>query len=332
MKIRNSTFSLFLILIIASCSTSEKDCSDNNEIIAETIERLSDDFQDISDDIQNAATFTSSLYSNENKSSEIDTSIYILSKEQTIYKKDDDGGSAIFVSGFVPVSPEIYNIIGLCEPLDSLFKEIKEKHDIIVQLFYYDENSILRLFPFFDVQSQFKSQIDISKFRFYELANKKNNPERNVVIVNKPYIDPAGRGLVVSVISPVYVQNQFVGVIGANVTINTILDNYFAENSLNVLIVNDSGNIITANSYVYNVLSLPIPDEYQYFKYLSKDTYTDNINLLSIHKNLEFRNYVKRLIEHENKRIEMELNEYKFCLIPFEMKRFKWHLIKFIKI
>ncbi|MBT3208218.1 MAG: hypothetical protein HN704_06965 [Bacteroidetes bacterium] len=332
MNFRKLFLPTLLISIVISCDTDKNNCPENQEILSKTIETISNDFQRISIDIEKAAVFAGNLYSSQNKITSIDTNIFTLSSEGTIYKNIDDGASAIFVTGHVPVNQTIFKNINISEPLDSLFKVIISKHNQIVQLFYYDKNSILRLYPFFDTQFQFKAKLDITQFGFYSRANEKNNPKKKVIFINEPYADPAGRGFLISVVAPVYDKEKFMGVLGANITINTIVEEYFDENTQKVLVLNDSGTIITASNYVYNVISIPLPEKYQYYKNVSNHNYLRKINSLSKHKNVEFRNFIKQIIRKENEQIEIEINEYNFCLNPIEIEKLGWIIIEFNKI
>jgi hypothetical protein len=54
------------------------------------------------------------------------------------------------------------------------------------------------------VLSQYEAKMDIPSFNFYYLADSKHNPERKSLWLSEPYVDPAGRGWMVSAVAPVY--------------------------------------------------------------------------------------------------------------------------------
>lgn len=62
----------------------------------------------------------------------------------------------------------------------------------------------------------------VSDYNFYYEADAENNPERRDVWT-EAYVDPAGHGWMVSSIAPVWRGDRLEGVVGIDVTVETII-------------------------------------------------------------------------------------------------------------
>ncbi len=81
------------------------------------------------------------------------------------------------------------------------------------------------------------------------LAASGQNPKRNM-LWTPPYDDAGGKGLMVSLLKPVYIADRFTGVVGTDFTLS-MLDSVianFADSGMNILIVDKTGALIASTS------------------------------------------------------------------------------------
>lgn len=149
---------------------------------------------------------------------------HAFGRDGTFYSISDDGGAASFFSGIVPVGPPQLETVWRSAQLDPLMKSIKESNPLVAQIYLNTRESYNRIYPYFDVLTQYPAKMDIPSFNFYYEADLAHNPQRKAVWTDA-YVDPAGAGWMVSSIAPVYrADSDFLeGVVGIDVTIDTIV-------------------------------------------------------------------------------------------------------------
>lgn len=148
---------------------------------------------------------------------------YALSPDGVFYTTRDNGGSAVFYSGVVPVGEAEKQKLWRTVQLDPVMKSIVQADPLITQVYLNTFDSLNRIYPYFDVLSVYPPKMDIPSYNFYYEADAAHNPDRNVVWTDA-YVDPAGAGWMVSAIAPVYGPDRLDAVVGIDITIGTILD------------------------------------------------------------------------------------------------------------
>lgn len=151
-----------------------------------------------------------------------DPTRFSYSKEGVFYTSKDNGGGAVFYSGVFPVGEAERQKAYRSAGLDPAYMGIKQSNALIVQVYYNTFDSLNRIYPFIDVISAYTPKMDIPTFNFYYEADAKHNPTRKVVWTDV-YKDPAGQGWMTSAIAPVYKGEKLEGVVGVDVTVNTIV-------------------------------------------------------------------------------------------------------------
>jgi signal transduction histidine kinase/CheY-like chemotaxis protein/HPt (histidine-containing phosphotransfer) domain-containing protein len=106
-------------------------------------------------------------------------------------------------------------------------KDIVNVNPLVSQAYFNTYDSINRIWPFFDVLSQYAEKINIPSFNFYYEADTQHNPEKKTVWIDA-YLDPAGQGWMVSCISPVYTNDFLQGVVGLDVQLDNIIKQVLA--------------------------------------------------------------------------------------------------------
>ncbi len=328
---------IILILLIFSCGNEKLNNYEINNLYNELEElenKIKKEFQIINDLVLDVSNFTSRLYNkqvrNINKKD-----IFDINENGVLYKKRNDGGAAVFVSGYHKVDEKIINIVNLTEPLDSVFKAImeysyKNLDTNIVQIYYNDRHSYHRIYPFLDVIVQYEPNIDITKFNFYYLADKNHNPEKKVVWIYEPYLDPAGRGWMISCIAPVYHNDTLQGVLGVDIIIRKLISKFLKDKYNNVIIINKNGTLVASNNYISNLLYLPTSEGDGYFGTITENTYRPQSHKVINHKIKEFREYFIKSSSEEIKYHYINYNGQGYHFIANMIPEFDWFLIKII--
>lgn len=323
-------FSLSLALILISCNDKAA-LKKEQATLTEKANSINSDFRMIRLEVEKIAGEIKRLYENKNRIvPTIDKKKYQLTKNGILTKPIDDGGSAVFVSGFVPVNDKIREIVYFTEPLDPVFKQLVKKYPEIAQVYYNDMYSINRIYPFFDVLAQYEAKMDIPSFNFYYLADEKHNPSKRSLWVNEPYVDPAGRGWMVSAIAPVYFNGSLVGVPGIDVTINMLTKRYIQDNDMTVIIDN-TGTIVSAHEKAIKILSFPPLFEHKYIETIKQDTYRKEQYNLMLSKDIGVRQMAEDILKNKKTVQETTIMDEKITVISAQIPELDWYLLKIIQ-
>ncbi|WP_020589208.1 hypothetical protein [Desulfobacter curvatus] len=325
---------LLVFVLCFSCGQSaDKNASVDDRRLIEIANRINDDFSKIREEVSKLAEFTASLYMPETmaqNASKIDPAGYKLHDNGVFYKPADDGKSAVFVSGAVPVNEEIKKIVYGTEPLEIRLMEIVEKYPEVVQSYYNDKNSYNRIYPYFDVITQYEPKMDIPKYNFYYLADGNHNPEKKAVWVKEPYVDPAGRGWMVSAIAPVYVDGELEGVPGLDVTINTITDRYFDKENADLVLLDASGTVVSIQDHLTTLLSLPPLENHKYLETIRSDTYrTDDYNFLKS-RSREVRGMAQRIFQENQAEVTFQKDGKTLRVTSVNIPELDWKLLQIV--
>ena len=208
------------------------------------------------------------------------SSDYAMAPNGCYYRKVQDGAPAVWVSGVVPIDADLKRTTWLTEGINAELVRVTRAHPAVVQSYYNERRSLNRIYPPFDTLAQYEPKMAIPTFNFYYLADTKHNPERKTVWVNAPYVDPAGRGWMVSCIAPVTVKGRLEGVVGLDVTIARLTETYIPDDGAS-LIVGPGGVVVSAGSRALKLLNLPATPEHRYAESVKSDQYTpDDYTLL----------------------------------------------------
>ena len=148
---------------------------------------------------------------------------YAQQADGSVITTSDNGGAAAFYSGIVPLGAAQQQVIQRSVQLDPFMRDAKASNPLIAQLYLNTKDSYNRIYPYFDVKGQYPPRMDIPSYNFYYEADAKHNPGRKAVWTDA-YLDPAGQGWMVSSIAPVWQGNTLAGVVGIDITLQTVVD------------------------------------------------------------------------------------------------------------
>jgi len=186
----------------------------------------------------------------------------------------DTGATASFFSGIVPIGDASLEKVWRTQQLDPLMADIKNSNPLVSQIYFNSFDSYNRIYPYVDT-STYPARMDIPSFNFYYEADSAHNPNRKAVWTDA-YIDPAGKGWMVSSIAPVYISNRLEGVVGIDVTIRSIVDHLLATdlpwNSYAMLVGRD-GTIIAVQPAGEKDLGVRELKDHRYAKSIEQNTF-----------------------------------------------------------
>lgn len=181
-----------------------------------------------------------------------------------------DHGAAVFYSGYVPVGAKEREKVARLLPMQTLMKDIKDSQPLAAAIYYNTYDSLNIIYPYFDVLKQYSPHMNIPRYNFYYEADSHYNPKRKVVWT-KSYLDPAGNGWMASAIAPVYNGDFLEGVVGIDITIDTII-----KNILNLDIPWEGYGVLVGKDGV--ILALPPKGEKVWgVKELKQHTYSETV-------------------------------------------------------
>ena len=244
--------------------------------------QLDADFGRIRTDIEQLAARIAPLYDQPDSSfAHVDRSKYAFAANGAFYKTKDDGGAALWISAAVPVTDEVTRVAYMTEAVDPWLIELCKLRPEVSQAYYNDRHSMNRIYPWFDTIAQYPARMNIPEYNFYYLADAEHNPTRKGVWVAEPYVDPAGRGWMVSAIAPVYAKGRMEGVPGLDVTIASIVDRYLVDDERAIAVISSQGVLVAASESAIQHLEMPPLKSHKYLETVKLDTFQpDEYNVL----------------------------------------------------
>ncbi|KEO72472.1 cache domain-containing protein [Anditalea andensis] len=240
--------------------------------------------------------------------------------------------SSIYISTRTADMKAAINQVYATGPLDSAFSNLINNNPIITQAYFNSKAQFSRLYPNYDVLNILKPDLDVTAFNFYYLADGVRNPDRGPKWVEEIYLDPAGRGWVLSLIYPVYHEDVLEGVVGIDITVEDLISTFLDKSDKDLLIVNSDGMIVASKARAMETLDMPPINKYTYNKTIQADNFqTQEFNLFRS-KNREVRRMVSKfLLEQDNKYI-LNVNGENHTVHCKKMTLMNWYLIALDKI
>jgi len=236
--------------------------------------------------------------------------------------------SSIVITEKTPSFTEALEEVRLTNSLDSVFKAIKEKYRFVAQVYSNSSMQVSRVFPAYDAKDLTSTDIDLVKYNFYYEANEENNPLKGPVWIPDAYVDPAGRGWILSLIHPIYDKDELFSVIGIDITVDEIIARYLNPEDENLILVTKNGDIVAAGASAIEVLSFPPLKNYIYKDIILEDNFRISDYNLFNSKNEEVRVMADEFLRKEKSIFEFseEYSPKSARMVPFDV--IDWVLIE----
>lgn len=255
---------------------------------------------------------------------------YRLDDSGVFYKHVRDGNSSLWVSGHVPLNDRVKSAVFWTADAEPAFQDACRSHRAVVQAYFNSADSLNRIYPPFDSLGMFPSGMDITEFNFYYLADAEHNPEREAVWIPEPYVDPAGRGWMISAIAPVYDEDTLLGVAGLDVTVKTLADRFLTGENLDTILVDQKGVVIAGRERQLSLLCLPPLQEFKYFDSVRQDTLrTEDYNLRNS-RCREIRTAMAPLLDGKANKATARHESRELVFLSENLDGLDWKLIRII--
>jgi hypothetical protein len=323
---------IFVALLFFHCQSQELDSAQEEARFAELesiITAIESELTPLEKDVSELAALASYLIEHQNVyAPKADRNKYTTSSTGVFYNPEPaKGESSVYISTLAKDRQSAINEVYTTELLDSAFYETVTQNQVVAQAYYNSKNQISRLYPSYSVLTMVDPALDLTSFNFYYLADEVRNPYKGAKWLEEVYLDPAGRGWVLSVIHPVYYRNILQGVMGIDITVNDLVGNFLDKSDKNLLIVDGNGTIVAGKAKAIEALNMPPLKNHTYIQTINSDNFpVEDFNLFKS-KSKEVRRMVSKFLLEKNNRFELALdgkNQKVFCK---QINLVNWYLI-----
>jgi len=217
-----------------------------------------------------------------------------------VFYKVTKKGSSLYYSSDTKIGKKEREKAIFTEDMDHSFKELVDNNNLVVQVYFNSFDGMNRLYPFVDeVYKKFGKTIRMQDYNFYYLADKTHDPKREPVWT-KPYLDPAGKGWMISCVFPIYTGDFLEGVSGIDVTIEKIREyilSQFLPFKTKMMLVNRDGTIIALPKSLEKLLNLKELTKHNYTSFIKKTIKKPKIFNIKYNKNRLTKEIYKMLVK-----------------------------------
>lgn len=217
------------------------------------------------------------------------------------YKNNDtNDGVAVFYTGFYPVKEKERLKVAKLESTEPIMKNIIKTYSLVSSIYFNSFDSLNIIYPYFDVISQYGNMADVTKYNFYYDADIIHNPNKTNIWTNA-YLDPAGHEWMISSIYPVYNKNFLEGVVGLDVTLETVIKKIINTKvpwSGYMTVVDNTGTIMAIPEKGEEDFSIKELKRHFYNEAIKKDTFKPED--FNIYENTRFSD-LKKLLQGKNR-------------------------------
>lgn len=197
------------------------------------------------DDIRDSELFSLLKYNPEQNNYNLDDVVDLKS----IYSGNLTG------TGNVPESGINRDEINLAFEYNKYFGKFFDLLPDVAWLYYTSENDFINMYPWIS-SNDFSYSKELKTIEFYEHVNPENNPLRKL-LWTPVYMDHAGKGLMVTLSSPIYYNETFKGVVSLDLTTDKLSEIISSKYSTHL--IDDENSVLATNANILfdkNVLKL----------------------------------------------------------------------------
>ncbi len=131
--------------------------------------------------------------------------------------------SSVFVPVGKQVDESLITDLNVSAYLDFYAPEVLKAHPSLLAVYAIDTRGVTRYYPNINLASLLPPDFNATKRPYFSITAPLFNPQR-LPRWTIPYLDATGGGLVVTVAAPVYEEDQFVGVVAADMQLAQITE------------------------------------------------------------------------------------------------------------
>jgi hypothetical protein len=219
-------------------------------------------------------------------------------------------------------------LIQLTNSMDSLFADFMQKNPNAVQIYSNAALGSSRIYPTFDAKNIVDANVDVTKFNFFYEADLAHNPSKGTVWIPEPYVDPAGKGWIFSLVHPVYEGDALSSVLGVDLTIADAIDTYLDEVDGYFVLVSGNGDIIGGKSDAIELLGMPLLKNHVYRETIQMDNFRGADFNLSRSKNAEVRQMAQAILVEKKNSFDFEQDTRMARVLGKSFASIDWYLLE----
>lgn len=224
------SISIIIILVVLFLYVSYRDSmriyNQEMELVENELERVVDDVDEVIEIARMHLNILNDAYidhyiDDERLSDDLISSYesieggYYLSMHEGRYQSSVSG-----LGNFDSLSRDEYKDILTSASLNQLFYSTNSNIEDAVWIYYISKNEFINIFPYLN-KEVFRLQASTMELEFYQMVLPANNPSK-AIISTHVYLDEAGKGLMLTLSKPVYVNHEFMGAIAIDFTLETM--------------------------------------------------------------------------------------------------------------
>ena len=148
--------------------------------------------------------------------------------------------------------------------------------------------------------------------------------------MKEPYIDPAGRGWIVSAIAPVYYKNRLEGVCGIDITIDSITSRFLKKDPDVYAIFTGSGTLVSASDKAMSIMQMPPLNSPKYIEAVDKDLYMAETYNITKSRQKNIRGLGTNLIVKKLQKTVFISRDVKYDVYSAKILELDWFLVHFM--
>ncbi|MFC3881565.1 PDC sensor domain-containing protein [Algoriphagus namhaensis] len=316
---------------ICSCESPESHSHQANyDRLKTLINGLEGEGKSLMQEIDEIARFSEKLLVSSNQSEElrVDSKYTIVDGISTNRPGDGSDLSTIYISQLATDMPLARKEVLITNSLDSVFKDLVFKYPLVSQVYTNSVNQVSRVYPSYDAVNLLDPDLDVTTFNFFYEADESHNPERVPRWLPDPYIDPAGRGWIVSLVTPIYHEEKLHSVLGIDFRIEEVLSPFLESFDGDYLVVTGKGDIVAGSPQAINKLGFPPLRNHVYRETIRSNNFRISDYNLYNSKSPEVRDMAQSLLLSSKEHFEFENEGGLTCAISSRFELVDWLLIE----
>ena len=187
-------------------------------------EQANQSFNDVRQQVENLAQNWTSIQSQKQilgDGEDWDAHTSLIKLDGGQYGNSSTDISSIYVPANTVLTEDLMADINTSAYLDFYAPGILQSNPSLLAVYAIDGIGVTRYYPNINLASVLPPGFDATKRPYYEITSPLFNPKR-VTRWTIPYVDATGGGLVVTVAAPIYIHNNFNGVVAADMQLSII--------------------------------------------------------------------------------------------------------------
>ena len=333
MKFLASSFALFFASMLCSCQSRVSGPSEGDFLkLKNLVAQIESEIQVLSTELEKIARYNEDLLLHQDSilaASPVFT--YTMDGAfSTNLPGENASLSTLVLLDKSPDRAKALSYVALTNSMDAVFAEFLSRYRKAVQIYSNSSLLVSRIYPAFDAKNIVDPSLDVRDFNFYYEADSAHNPAKKTVWIPDPYVDPAGKGWIFSLVHPVYEGEQLRAVLGVDLTIADVIDNYLDAGEGYFVLVNGKGDIIGGKSAAIELLGMPLLKNHVYREAIQEDNFRVADFNLSRSKNKEVRQMAQAVVATKHSNFEFLEDSRMLRVVGQPFSQIDWILLEVV--